>query len=334
MIVREAFASQGTACAALGSPFMGRLMPLIGERLSTGIVADRILGWPGDPSPTADSVPLRLAGALHALRLEGMALDAVYPPHDVADDVLWSAVEDAMTEHQAWLLAWLDRPPQTNEVRRAAPLMAALSKIAETHSAPVELIELGCSGGLNLRADHFRVDLGGMTVGPRVSRVALVPKWTGVPPTHPPLPVTGRYGVDLSPIDPATDAGRLRLLAYLWPDQPHRIAMTDAAIDIARALPATIASGDAGELLETWLDAPAPDRTRVVFHTVAWQYFPETTKARALAAMERTQSPLVRVSMEADGRSGAALTLTEYPSGNESHLGRVDFHGRWMQWQV
>ncbi len=332
MNIRAAFHAQGEVCASLGSPFMGRLMPLLGERLSTGVVADRVLGWPGDPSPSADSVPLRLAGALHALRLEGLALGEVYPPHDVSDDALWSALEDAMKTHKARLLAWLERPPQTNEVRRAAALIAALSKVAETHSAPVELIELGCSGGLNLRADHFRVDLGGAVLGRDASRVTLAPQWTGVAPTHPPLPVIARYGVDLSPIDPAMEAGRLRLLAYLWPDQPDRIAMTDAAIDIARNVPSTIAAGDAGELLETWLAEPAPDRTRVVFHTVAWQYFSEATKARAQAAMERTQSPLVRISMEADGGAGAALTLTDYPSQDVVLLGRADFHGRWVQW--
>ncbi len=332
MNVREAFQAQGRTCAALGSPFMGRLMPLIGARLSKGAVADRILGWQGDPSASADSVPLRLAGALHALKIEGIALTDVYPPEDVDDDTLWAALEDAMTVHEARLMAWLDTAPQTNEVRRAAPLIAALSKVAEAYADPVELIELGCSGGLNLRTDHFQVDLGGAAFGPKSSRVTLKPDWTGAAPATPPLPIVARYGVDLSPIDPATTAGRLRLLAYLWPDQPERIAMTDAAIDIARNIPATIAAGDAGAWLETQLAEPAPDRTRVVFHTVAWQYFPEPATARAVSAMEQTESPLVRISMEADGGKGAALTMTHYPSGREIFLGRADFHGRWVHW--
>jgi PTH1 family peptidyl-tRNA hydrolase len=69
--VRGAFRSQGKSCALLGSPFMGRLMPLIGERLTaeTGVGA-RILGWEGDVGPAGQSVPLRTAGALHALVLD------------------------------------------------------------------------------------------------------------------------------------------------------------------------------------------------------------------------------------------------------------------------
>ena len=111
-----------------------------------------------------------------------------------------------------------------------------------------------------------------------------------------------------------------------------RAGHTEAAIDIAREVPAEISAGDAGDWLEDALAQPAPDRTRVVFHTVAWQYFPEATKARALAAMERHDGPLVRFSMEADGGRGARLTLTHYPSGEVQELGRADFHGRWVEW--
>ena len=52
---------------------------------------------PGDPSPSADSVPLRIAGCLHALVLEGKEtwLAGVYPPDVVDDDTLWAAIHDA-----------------------------------------------------------------------------------------------------------------------------------------------------------------------------------------------------------------------------------------------
>lgn len=332
MTIRAAFRVQGEACAALGSPFMGRLMPLIGERLAEGPVADRVLNWQGDPSPSADSVPLRLAGALHALKIESRALTDVYPPHDVDDDTLWSAVEQAMEAHADHILSWLESPPQTNEVRRSAPLTGALSAIAERYAGPVELFELGCSAGLNLRVDHYCIPTRDAYFGTAASPVWVATEWeTGVPTTDP-LPVVARRGVDLSPIDPATNEGRLKLLAYLWPDQPERIARTDAAIGIARSVPAEIAAGDAGEWLERVLSRPAHDRTRVVFHTVAWQYFPEATKARARSAMERAEGPLVRFSMEADGGRGARLELTHYPSGEVQELGRADFHGRWVDW--
>ncbi len=332
MTVRAAFDAQGRACAALGSAFMGRLMPLIGERLRSGTVAERVLGWVGDPGPSADSVPLRLAGALHALKLDDLALHAVYPPHEAPDDALWAALEDAFRVHEARILDWLERAPQTNEVRRAGPLVGALSAVAKRYTDPVELLELGCSGGLNLRVDHFCVFDRVLAFGPVQSPVKIRPDWLTSMPVDDPLPIVARRGVDLSPIDPATPDGRLRLLAYLWPDQPDRIAMTEAAIEIARQVPAEIDAGDAGEWLEQALARPSPGRTRVIFHTVAWQYFPEAGKARALAAMQAADGPLVRFSMEADGGQGARLTLTHYPSGDVQELGRADFHGRWVDW--
>lgn len=312
---------------------MGRLMPLIGERLARGTaVADRILDWPGDTTAGGDSVPLRLAGALHALKIEGLALKDVYPPNAVDDTTLWSAIEAAFTRHQARIMHWLDSPPQTNEVRRAAVLLPALAMVGKEFDAPVKLLELGASAGLNLCCDQFRLDLPGGTLGPERSSVRLSPEWTGPAPLGPLPRIIARKGVDLNPLNPSDPQDRLRLLAYLWPDQDERIARTEAAIEIAQGIDAEIAAGDAAEWTESMLADPAPDRVRVLFHTIAWQYFPETTKARALSAMQRTTTPLVRISMEADGGNGAAVTMTTWPRGETHALGRVSFHGVWVDW--
>ena len=333
MKVREAFVQQGEACVALGSPFMGRLMPLLAERLRPrNAVAERVLEWEGDPTHRGDSVPLRLAGALHALKLDGLALVEVYPPNEVDDDRLWDAVEEALVTRNDRLLDWLKSPPQTNEVRRAAALLPALAHIHARYEQPVELLELGASAGLNLRADQFRMELPGASFGPATSPLLLAPEWTGPVPSGDLPPVVARRGVDLSPIDPLHPKGRLRLLAYIWPDQPDRAARTEAAIQIAQHLPVTVDRGDAAVWVEAALSEPAPDRLRVLFHTVAWQYFPQATRDRALAAMAACPSPLVRISMEADGGKGAALTLTHFPTGTRESLGRVDFHGRWVSW--
>ena len=78
--IRQAFRQQAEACAALGSPLMERLMTGLAERLEPGDpVADTVLGWQGDSSARADSVPLRLAGGLHALILTDQALLKILP---------------------------------------------------------------------------------------------------------------------------------------------------------------------------------------------------------------------------------------------------------------
>lgn len=333
MRIAQAFRDQAASCAALGSPFMARLMTLAADRLRPGTkVTDRIFGWPGDASPRADNLPLRLAGALHALKLEGKALIEVYPPRDVDDDRLWNAVEAEMAEHAETILLWLDSPPQTNEVRRAAAILPALALLRSLHDAPVELLELGTSGGLNLRADRFLLRLPVGAVGDPASSVVLTPDWTGpLPPTALPR-ILRRAGVDLSPLDPARPEDELRLLAYLWPDQVERLERTRAAIAIARSEPADIARGDAGAWLERELVEDKPDRLRVVLHTVAWQYFPAETRARAEGAMNSVKGPLARIAMEYDGGDGAGVTLTTWPGGGVRNIARADFHGRWVTW--
>ncbi|MDJ0933149.1 DUF2332 family protein [Breoghania sp.] len=81
--IRASFARQAGFCRDLGSPFMGGLMDMLAqEGLPEGALRTRIADWFGDPSFKGDAVPLRLAGALHRLVLDGVAreLAAYYPP--------------------------------------------------------------------------------------------------------------------------------------------------------------------------------------------------------------------------------------------------------------
>ena len=334
MTVTEAFHGQSIGCTALGSPFMGRLMELCANRLTRDTEVGRhVLDWPGDPAPSADSLPLRLAGALHALKLEGLALSAVYPPNEAPDDVLWDEVESAFETHETHILTWLTSAPQTNEIRRSAVLLAALAETATRYPAQdVELFELGASAGLNLPFDRYRLEVPGLSLGPEDATVVLNPDWSGPLPAKALPKVTARQGTDLNPLDPTNPGHRLRLLAYLWPDQPHRQRLTEAAIDEIARTPHRIDRMDAGDWLTAQLATPS-DHLRVVFHTVAWQYFPQATAHKATEAMENAPSPLVQIGLEADGKGdGGAVTLTHWPEGRTEFLGRADFHGRWINW--
>lgn len=333
--VRQAFHDQAAACAALGSPLMARLMSGLAEALSPGDpVTDRVLGWPGDPSSRADSVPLRLAGGLHALVLTGQDPDlaAAYAAPDT--DPIDAALA-AIRAHPEHLCSWLGSPPQTNEVRRSAPLIAAAHWLTARFGLPLVVSELGASAGLNLLFDHYALALPGQTLGPADPALTLMPDWSGpLPPLAPPR-IIGRRGADLNPLDPETD--RIRLLAYLWADQPERLTRTRAALDLAARLRPKVDHADAAAWLENRLATPTRGALHLVFHTVAWQYFPASTRTRALGALERAgrRGPVARLAMEADATpSGAALTVTIWPGGETIPLGRVDFHGRWVAWSA
>ncbi|MEL6585631.1 MAG: DUF2332 family protein [Pseudomonadota bacterium] len=283
-------------------------------------------------------MPLRLAGGLHALHLLGRGgLGPVYPPNAVADDDLWSAVRNAMRTEAAFLDSWLDRPPQTNELQRAGPVRAAAQWVAAHHGLPLEVWEVGASAGLNLNWDRFALHLGDQVFGPSDTPVALRPEWDGpLPPKLEPR-VVAKAGVDLTPLDPATD--HLRLKAYLWPDQADRLTRMEAAL----TLPQTpVDAGCAADWLEARLAQTRPaGQTLFLFHTIAWQYFPPDVQARATAALERAGAaatedrPLAWFGIEADDATpGAGMVLRLWPGGTIHDAGRTDFHGRWVQWRL
>ncbi len=334
--LRVAFESQSRGCAKLGSPFMARLMQLLADRLEPGDpVSDRLLNWTGDVSSRSQSVPLRLAGALHALKRAGHpGLTPVYPPNTVDDDALWRGVRGTFKTDTAFLLDRLDSPPQTNEVRRAAALIPAIHMLCAWFPHPIHISEIGCSAGLNLRADQFRLTAGDTEYGPADSPVHLSPDWSGPAPEPQDVTVTRRAGVDLTPLDPQAD--RERLLSYLWPDQLDRIARTEAAITLAARHPADIARADAVDwLAETF--GPREGVLHILFHTIAWQYLPAPSQAignktiNTAASHATATAPMARLSLEAAGPH-ADIDLQIWPGGHTLKVGRADYHGRWVQW--
>jgi hypothetical protein len=342
-IIRKAFLRQEAGCAALGSPFTARLSRLFADRLAPGdAVADRILQWPGDPSPMADSVPLRIAGSLHALVLEGYddALKAAYPPHQVDDDTLWSAVDQAMTTHSAFILDRLTSAPQTNEVRRSGALLPGFLLIGEMFGKPLVLSEVGASAGLNLQWDRYRYDLGGFAHGPADTPVLIAPEWRGRPAPSGSATVAARAGCDLNPVHATDPAHRLRMLSYIWADQADRLQRTAAALDIAAREGLAVEKADAVDWLIHRLAQPHPGAIHVVYHTIAWQYLPHQLREKGEALLAEAGSratadaPLARLALEADEHdNGASLTLQIWPSGERKEIGRGDFHGRWVDWR-
>jgi len=345
MNLADAFHDQARSNRALGSPFTARVLSLLADKLAPGTpVIDRMLAWQGDVSNRGASLPLRLLGGLHALVLTGACapLVACYPPQDRRDDAALSAALDvALADHGETLMRWLDTPPQTNEVRRAAVMIAAARWLsARFEIADFVLSELGASAGLNLMWDKFRLDLACGVFGPRASSVRLDPDWRGPCPPSAAVPrVIDRRGVDLAPLDPHDPADALRLTSYLWPDQTHRMERARAAMALAEA---KVDTGDAADWLARRLARAHPGAIHLVTHTVAWQYFPPETHQGCLDALEaagakaRADAPLARLSMEGDARKGegAAIELTLWPGGELVRLGRIDFHGRWVDWQA
>ncbi|MBY8975168.1 DUF2332 family protein [Rhodobacteraceae bacterium NNCM2] len=349
--VRHAFAQQGVWCARLGSPFTALLMEVLGQALDRqSATGRRVLDWSGDPTAAGDSVPLRLAGALNALVRKGRLPDlaALYPPNDLpTPEVLASVAMTAIAEADAEIAAFLDFAPQTNEVARSGILYPGFIEIAARTGLPLRLFEVGASSGLNLIADRYAYRLGDVTRGKAGSPVRLAPAWEGAAPEGLEPQILSRRGCDLNPLDLADGAARERMLAYIWPDQPARLARIEAAIGLAlQGLPQIDKADAAAWVEERITPDPEPGAVRVLFHSIAFQYFPADVQARIRSHMARMgeaatgEAPLAWLSFEVGGEvggevageGGPELSLTLWPGGERRILARADAHVRQVTW--
>jgi len=342
-IVRKSFLDQAMWCGKLGSPFMERMMHLLGERLDFSTESgSRILNWQGVPDATGDAVGLRLAGALHALVRRGdlPTLKPLYHNHGkFTDEEMVSGLLSAVSEKDEAIFHWLAHSPQTNEVRRASIIYAALLELVSKINLPIALYELGASGGLNLQMADFSYEFAGEKYGRTGSEVRLLPEWQGpVPPKHV-INVVSRKGCDLNPlfVERENDCGRL--MAYIWPDQSDRIKRTHAAIEIAKQDPPKLEAADAATWLEKVLENDSGDNTlRVIYHTIAWQYFPEESKSRIKQTIQShgdastSSTPIAWISFEMAENNKPVLALRLWPGGARHVLGTANAHVQWINW--
>lgn len=336
LTVAQAFAAQAAYCRANDAPVTAAVCEMALAALDRdSVTGRRVLGWAGDP--LADVVALRLVGGLHALARRG-----VKPVIDLfaGADVPRGRLATAIREHDVAIAGWLDRPPQTNDVGRAAGLMAGLLWLAERHRLPMDLWEIGSSAGLNLLIDRFGLELGGVAVGPERSPVRIVPDWTGPPPPAGPVEIASVRGVDRDPLDPTDPAEADRLMSYIWADHPSRIERTEAALALARAHPPRLERGEAADWVEARLaEPPVPGRWRVLMHSLVWQYLDGASQSRITTAIERAgaaataDSPLGWVRLEADRtKLRHDLTVRMWPGGEETLLAHGHAHGFWVKW--
>ena len=279
-----------------------------------------------------------MTGGLHAAVLAGTApaLASMYPPAPMPDaDELWAAMQPVL--HAPEYADWLDSAPQTNEVGRTGALAPGMLLVTAETGLPLALFELGASAGLNLLADRYALHLGGVRAGNLQAALIIAPLWEGADPPAAPLTIASRAGVDLNPL---SGADATRMLAYVWPDQPHRLQAMRAALDIAAANPPPVQKGDAADFVEQeiW---PKPGVATVVFHSIAFQYFPQTTQTRIAEHMARAGAaatawaPLAWLRFEMSDPSAPSapeLRLRLWPGGLDRLLAVGHPHGAFLRW--
>jgi hypothetical protein len=342
--VREAIAWQANHADKADAPITGRVVRAELAILDTPTeLARRMNAWPG--LSLEDAMPLRVAGGLHWLHLSGEERERLAPVYagEVTDQAAVDEIVAAVAV--AWdakLAPWLDHPPQTNEAGRSSSVMAGLLWLSRRLGPKFEMNEIGASAGVNTMMERYRYDLGGVAVGPADSPMQLKPEWRGDPPPASAVEIVAIRGSDIAPIDLSQPAEALRLKAYAWVDAPERMARIEAAAQLAAEKPPLLERKDAGDFVEERLEtAQQAGVTRVLYHSVMWQYLPETTRRSITAAMEQagalatTEKPLAWVRVETNRETFRhELSVRYWPGGEEPVLlSEAHPHGAWIAWR-
>ncbi|MCX7621770.1 MAG: DUF2332 domain-containing protein, partial [Acidimicrobiales bacterium] len=302
-------------------------------------------------------VPVLLNAAVHDLVLAepDCELATIYA---TGNGDPWPAYRRLLEERFDELMTTMQsRSIQTNEVGRAAVLLPVFGLLHAQFNRPLDLVELGCSAGLNLCLDRFHYRYSnGLTWGEPSSPVQIecdvVGDFAPPLPTRE-LPIERREGIDLEPIDITNPDDRRWLKACLWPNNPFRVQRMDAALELAERDPPVIHRGDAVELVAEVVRSGDPANLTVVFATWVLTYLPVEARHRLAAIFEELsdERPLAVVTGEypavapwvptparatTAGETKGASVLGAASSANGAlrtdALAWMHAHGQWIEW--
>lgn len=121
------------------------------------------------------------------------------------------------------------------------------------------------------------------------------------------------------------------------------MALLNAAVALARRRGLRVEQGEAGAWVAARLRGRIEGQTTVLFHSVAWDYFPGATKAQIRDAIEaagqraNAATPFAWLRLEPPAGSGPGggqpeLRLTLWLGGHDRCLARAHTHGRPIHW--
>ncbi|GAA4644262.1 DUF2332 domain-containing protein [Pontixanthobacter gangjinensis] len=340
--VAQAIEWQASHAEQAGAPNTARVVRALLKVLETDTaVGRRIANWKG--LSLEDAMPLRINGGLHNLLLTGtdLRLQPVYSGLTTNQAEIDAIVADLVRKYDTRLLPWLDGPPQTNEAGRSWGFMSALLWLSGKVGPKFAIYELGASAGVNTMMDRYHFDLGGVTSGPDDSPMRIAPEWRGSPPPEHPVEIVSIRGCDQAPVDLSDPEAALRLKSYVWPEAIARMGRIEAAIELAGKQAPDLVKQDAGDFVREMLAQPQQSGvTRVLSHSIVWQYIPESTRAWIEKAMEEAgraataEKPLAWIALETNRATFRHELYVRYWQGGEKAalLGCGHPHGAWAEW--
>lgn len=335
------FETQAEWSVRLGSPFYAVVLTVLAENLTQeGALYALLKDWPGDP--VDDVVQLRTTGFLNHLVRQGQApaLEPFWSDANADQTALGAAIEEILRARAGEAQTFFSYPVQTNETGRSAVLMPGMLEIAKATGLPLALREIGASAGLNMMWDRFYYDYGDHDWGDPQSAVQLDASWDGPVPGLSITPaIHDRRGCDINPLDINDPVQVDRALAYIWPDQPERIARFEAALGLAKQAGVVIETASADAWITHELETRPDGAVTVLYHSIMWQYMPASMRAAINHTMNEhgaaatAEKPLAWLAFEPpDAKSMPELRLTLWPGGTTRRLAYCHPHGKDLKW--
>lgn len=297
-------------------------------------------------------VPNLFFGAVHAVLEQHPDSDlaAYYPSLSGAralDDGLGEAFLAFVLEHREEVVALLrTRLVQTNEVRRSAVLLPVFATVAEeAGGAPLALIEVGASAGLNLLFDRYGYRYSGTVAGDPRSPLVLDTEVRGdMPPIARVPEVASRLGLELNALDVRSEDDMRWLRALVWPEHDERRRVLRAAVEVAREDPPEVRTADVFEDLVPAIAAAPAEAHVVVFATfVLNQFTPEMRERLKSLLREASRGRAVSVVVVGyaewfgderpeDGAAPVHLATLRDGHATVRRMALSDPHGWWIDW--
>jgi hypothetical protein len=339
------------------------------ERLSLEIAEDSELLELADEAREEQPTPMVLLAAVQYLLFENPAhrLAAYYPSVDSetssvdgettqvdgetssvdsetrpVDDGTSPAFREFCDEHEAEIRELISsRRVQTNTVRRSGCLLPAIEYVSRAvDRAPLGLVEIGSSAGLNLLWDQYGYSYDGMQVGDDESAVQIDCELRGE--IEPPLPtemppVGSRRGIDLYSLAVDNDDDSQWLDALIWPEHETRRDNVRHAAEIAAADPPTIHEGDVLEELETVVDSVPDDQPICLYNSYVLYQLSDSQRADLYDLVDELGAKRDIYWLSCEWAMDVAIPMIHcyrWEDGVHSGdlLARFHGHGAWLQW--
>lgn len=338
----RALRHQALQCERLGSPMYARLFQdLAADYEDNGRTYAMLAGR--SQRPIHDAIPLRLAGAIHRIVLDGRdaRLARHYPSVGGTPGEDFTADFIAyMRDHIEEIDSALTQQVQTNEIGRSVVPLVLSHWLTSFDISQFDYLEIGASAGLNMNFDQYYACYGPLRMGYTQSTVRFMGDWFANAPLVPrnAAQVMKRRGVDISPLHVNEKEDRLRLLSFIWPDQKQRFQRTQDAITIMSGHPVIIDKQSAEVWLHEQLQSSTNNAT-LIFHSIVWQYLGRERQQLLRDIISEAghrrdvDTPLFWARMEPAGDvADVRVTMWRGQKTQEFVLATIGYHGQNMTW--